>query len=265
MKEAGDRGFRKRRWLRRLLWIFLIAGLWELFSRLDIFPALLFPPLADIFLSLFRSLLGGGLFVQTGFSLLLILLSLAMSCVLTLILFTLSVLSARLKDFFFFLQSFLHPLPGIALLPLFILWFGTGTPPVLIVIIHSVLWPLYTSLMGGYEALPRIWTRIGRNYMLGSGRMIRHIYLPGCMPSLLSGLKIGWARSWRALISAEMIFGAVGATGGLGWFLFQKRVFMDTPGLFAGLIMVAVIGLIVEDAVFGFLVKKTLGTWGTVS
>jgi NitT/TauT family transport system permease protein len=62
-----------------------------------------------------------------------------------------------------------------------------------------------------------------------------------------------------------MIFGAVGATGGLGWFLFQKRVFMDTPGLFAGLIMVAVIGLIVEDVVFGFLEKKTLGTWGAVS
>ncbi|MFP4564132.1 MAG: ABC transporter permease [Spirochaetia bacterium] len=265
MSGRGDRGPLKRRRLRRLLWILVIAGLWELISRLDLFPELLFPPLADILISLFRSLLGGGLLVQTGFSLLLILSALALSGVLTLILFTLSVLSRRLKDFFFFLQSFLHPLPGIALLPLFILWFGTGTPPVLIVIIHSVLWPLYTSLMGGYEALPRIWTRIGRNYMLGTGHMIRHIYLPGCMPSLTAGLKIGWARSWRALISAEMIFGAVGATGGLGWFLFQKRVFMDTPGLFAGLIMVAVIGLIVEDAVFGFLERKTFGAWGTGS
>lgn len=252
----------KRNWITRIVWIAVIAVIWEITARLNIFPNLLFPSLGEVLSSFSRSLLEGLLFIQTGFSLLLIVLGIAASLVLALLFFILSISSARAKDFLLLLQSILHPLPGIALLPLFILWFGTGTAPVFAVILHAVVWPLFTSIMGGYDSIPELWRRVGINYRLGKRSMMFHIYIPGSMPSLVSGLKIGWARSWRALISAEMIFGAIGKTGGIGWFLFQKRVFMDTPGLFAGLLMVAVIGLLVEYSVFRLLEKSTIKKWG---
>ncbi len=61
-----------------------------------------------------------------------------------------------------------------------------------------------------------------------------------------TGVHIGWARGWRGLISAEMIFGSISQIGGLGWYMYQRRAFMDTAGMYAGIIFVMLIGLIVE-------------------
>jgi len=59
-----------------------------------------------------------------------------------------------------------------------------------------------------------------------------------------------------------MIFGATGGKGGIGWYIFNKRVFMDTPGLFAGLIVIIIIGILVEDLAFGKLEETTIKKWG---
>jgi NitT/TauT family transport system permease protein len=89
--------------------------------------------------------------------------------------------------------------------------------------------------------------------------------LPGAFPGFLSGLKIGWSRAWRALISAEMIFGATSGSGGIGWYLFQKRVFMDTAGLFGGLVVIMIIGIFMEGFLFRKLEERTLVKWGMES
>ena len=155
-----------------------------------------------------------------------------------------------------------HPLPGIALLPLIILWIGTGTGAVFFILIHSILWPLTTNLLMGFDQIPEIYLMVGRNYRLSRRKIFFHIQLPAAAPHLLAGWRIGWARGWRALISAEMIFGAVGRSGGVGWFIFQKRVFMDTPGIFAGLAAVLTVGLVVEGLLFSRLDKGVLGYRG---
>ena len=155
-----------------------------------------------------------------------------------------------------------HPLPGIALFPLVILWFGVGYLSIVILIIHSVLWPMVTNMLSGFRSLPEVFRLVGMNYQLGSPRFSLYILIPGSFPHLISGLKIGWARAWRALISAEMVFGAAGGMGGLGWFIFKRRVFMDTPGIFSGLIVIILIGMLVEDLVFTVIEKHTLGRWG---
>lgn len=88
------------------------------------------------------------------------------------------------------------------------------------------------------------------------------IRLKASLAYLISGLKIGWARGWRAFISAEMVFGAVGKHGGIGWYILTQRTFMNTAGLFAGMILVIVIGIVVEDVVFAGLERRTLEKWG---
>lgn len=82
------------------------------------------------------------------------------------------------------------------------------------------------------------------------------IMLPSSMGYIISGVKIGWARAWRAFISAEMVFGSVGGKGGIGWYIFNQRTFMDTAGLFAGIILVIVIGILVENVLFAAMEKK---------
>jgi len=133
---------------------------------------------------------------------------------------------------------------------------------VLFIIVHSVLWPLVTNLDAGYRSIPEAFTLVARNYEIKTASLFTRVFLPATSPYLLAGLKIAWARGWRALISAEMVFGAIGGSGGVGWFIFNKRVFMDTSGLFAGILVVIIIGILVEDILFHFLEKTTVEKWG---
>ena len=82
---------------------------------------------------------------------------------------------------------------------------------------------------------------VGRNYGLSGPRLIGKILIPAAFPSILTGLKIGWAFAWRTLIAAELVFGVNGDAGGLGWFIFERKNTMDTPAVFAGLLMVILI------------------------
>lgn len=245
--------------------IILLMILWESIYLAGVFSPLLFPSVESIFKAIYNSLLHGELLNETIYSLLIISKGLLIGIVLALILAALSSYSKFFDAFISSLISIAHPLPGIALLPLIILWLGTGESSVIFIIVHSVLWPLVVNLNSGFKSIPRIYIQLGENYQLNFIQIIGHILMPASLPYIISGLKIGWARSWRALISAEMIFGAINNKGGLGWFIFKKRVFMDTAGLYAGLIVIILIGILVEDLVFVKLEKNTLSRWGLSS
>jgi NitT/TauT family transport system permease protein len=124
-----------------------------------------------------------------------------------------------------------------------------GKHIIVLVVIHSVLWPLVLNLLGGMDETPELWLDLGKNNQLTPWEMYITILLPGSYPYLRAGMKIGWARAWRAVISAEMIFGTISGSGGLGWYIFNKRIFMDSSGMFAGILVLMILGVIVEQAV----------------
>ena len=158
--------------------------------------------------------------------------------------------------------TLLHPLPGVALLPLVILWVGTGKTAITIIIVHGAFWPLMQNLLSGMESIPDIYFKVGDNYGFSTSEKIIRILIPATAPFLIAGLKIAWARAWRALISAEMIFGAAGLAGGIGWAIYRSRVFMDVAGIVSGLAVIIIIGIVVEKFVFGFIEKRTIKKWG---
>lgn len=86
--------------------------------------------------------------------------------------------------------------------------------------------------------------------------------MPAAFPSILTGRKIGWAFAWRTLIAAELVFGVSSGQGGLGWFIFENRNLLDIPAVFAGLLMVIIIGLIVENLVFQTIERHTIQKLG---
>ena len=91
---------------------------------------------------------------------------------------------------------------------------------------------------------------------------VTRILVPAAFPSIMTGLKIGWAFAWRTLIAAELVFGVSSGQGGLGWFIFENRNLLDIPAVFAGLLTVIVIGLIVENVVFQTIERHTILKWG---
>ncbi len=259
--KALRRAFYEKRWVSRLFFFVLLLLVWEASAKLTQISPLLLPPVEQVAVAFYHGFFGGTLLLQTLFSLGIIALGFCISLVLALLLGIASRLSPFADRMVDTLTVLAHPLPGMALLPLIVIWFGTGTPAVTLVIVHACLWPILLSLQSGMKNAPALYTDLGQSFSMSRVRIILEILLPASLAQLLSGFRIGWARAWRALISAEMIFGAIGATGGLGWYIYKERTMMNTAGLFAGIVLVAVIGMLVEGLIFERLEGKTLRRW----
>jgi NitT/TauT family transport system permease protein len=160
------------------------------------------------------------------------------------------------------LTAMFNPLPAIALLPLALLWFGLGTPSLVFVLIHSVLWPVSLNTHSGFLSVSETLRMAGYNYGLTGIRYVVRILVPAAFPSILTGLKIGWAFAWRTLIAAELVFGVSSGSGGLGWYIYENRNGLEIANVFAGLITVMLIGILVESVVFRTAEARTVRKWG---
>jgi NitT/TauT family transport system permease protein len=103
---------------------------------------------------------------------------------------------------------------------------------------------------------------VGRNYGLRGPAYVARILIPAAFPSILAGLKIGWAFAWRTLIASELVFGVSSGSGGLGWFIYERKNELDIPAVFAGLFTVILIGLAVENLIFRNIEARTVRKWG---
>jgi NitT/TauT family transport system permease protein len=86
-----------------------------------------------------------------------------------------------------------------------------------------------------------------RNLGLKGWKLVKDVLLPAALPDIMSGLKVGWAFSWRTVIAAELIFGTAGGSGGLGYYIKENQYFLKIPQVFAGLITIALIGILIES------------------
>ncbi len=155
-------------------------------------------------------------------------------------------------------------LPGVALLPILMITIGANDTSIMVLVIHSVVWPMSRNLIDGFRTTPRIYVESGRNLGLGIFGMVFGVYIPSSFASILSGVKVGWARAWRGLISAEMIFGAA-QSAGIGVFINNARtVWIDYPAVYAAIVLVIIVGVIVEYGIFLQIEKATIRKWGMV-
>jgi NitT/TauT family transport system permease protein len=248
-------------WLRKTLILIILAALWEFAARWQDNDLLLPGFLASI-AALREGLWSGELLERARISLVVLGQGYLAGVLLAFLLTTLAVSTQLGRDLLSTLTAMFNPLPAIALLPLALLWFGLGSASLIFVIIHSVLWPLALNTFAGFQAVPETLRLAGRNYGLKGPRYVLEILIPAALPAILSGLKIGWAFAWRTLIAAELVFGASSGRGGLGWYIFQNRNELYTDRVFAGLLLVIIIGLFIENVVFATIERLTVRRWG---
>ena len=248
-------------WLRKGLVLAVLALLWEGLARWQD-NDLLLPTFTQTAAALWAGLASGELPANVAVSLSVLLQGYLAGIALAFVLTALAVSTRIGRDLLETLTSMFNPLPAIALLPLALLWFGLGRGSLIFVIVHSVLWPLALNTYAGFRGVPDTLRMAGRNYGLGGLRLVLQVLVPAALPSILSGLKIGWAFAWRTLIAAELVFGATSGKGGLGWYIFQNRNELYTDKVFAGLATVILIGLLVERLGFDALERITVRRWG---
>jgi NitT/TauT family transport system permease protein len=223
---------------------------------------LIFPTFTDVMTSLWKVTVTGELPMRVVASVKVLLMGYAAGVAIAAILTTFAVSTRIGTDFLSTLTAMFNPLPAIALLPLALLWFGLGNPSLVFVLIHSVLWPVSLNTHSGFLSVSDTLRMAGNNYGLTGIRFVVKILIPAAFPSILTGLKIGWAFAWRTLIAAELVFGVSSGSGGLGWFIFENRNQLEVANVFAGLITVIIIGLVVESIVFRNIEVRTVRKWG---
>lgn len=245
--------------------ITILLGLvvaWQAYTvGLNVEPLML-PSFSLSFQRLYESLVHGDLLAKIWFSIKVLIVGYAAGLAIAAVLILWATASRFGSDFISMATAMFNPLPAIALLPLAMLWFGLGTASLVFVLIHSVLWAVALSTHSGFEGVSQTLRMIGRNYGLHGFGYVLKILVPAALPSILAGMKIGWAFAWRTLIGAELVFGASSGGGGLGWYIFESSQNIETEGVFAGLFMVILIGFCVENVIFRNVEIRTVNRWG---
>ena len=251
-------------WLRKTFILVLLAVLWEIYGRF-LNNDLLFPTFTDTVKAFWANILNGVIPLRAWTSIKVLLMGYAAGIVLAAALTAFAIASRFGTDLLETLTSMFNPLPAIALLPLALIWFGLGNGSLVFVLIHSVTWAIALNTHSGFLSVSNTLKMVGKNYGLRGLPYVWSILIPAAFPSILTGLKIGWAFAWRTLIAAELVFGVSSGSGGLGWFIFENKNQLDIPTVFAGLLTVILIGLVVENLIFRTIERNTIARWGMQS
>jgi NitT/TauT family transport system permease protein len=247
--------------LRKSILLVALAAAWEIYARVLDNP-LLFPTFSATVAALLSALASGEIPRAGAYTLSLLLKGYVVGLAIAMLLTAFASVSRIGADLLETLTAMFNPLPSIALLPLALIWFGLGDGSVIFVLVHAVLWAVALNTFAGFRSLSPTLRMVGQNYGLSRAGYIVRILIPGAFPSILTGLKVGWAFAWRTLIAAELVFGVSSGSGGLGWYIFENKNQLRIPEVFAGLLTVILFGLFVENVIFRGIEKRTVRRWG---
>jgi NitT/TauT family transport system permease protein len=250
--------------LRKAIVLAALLAAWELYARYLNNPLTL-PTFTATARALVDASLSGDLIRAALYTLRLLTRGYALGVLAAAVLTAFATLSRWGADLLETLTSMFNPLPSIALLPLALIWFGLGEGSILFVLVHAVLWAVALNTHAGFQAVSPTLRMVGQNYGLSKLGYITRILIPGAFPSILSGLKVGWAFAWRTLIAAELVFGVSSGQGGLGWYIFENKNQLRIPNVFAGLLTVILFGLFVDHVIFAWIERRTVRRWGMQS
>lgn len=245
--------------VRRTIILAVLIGLWHLYA-LHKGPLLIATPWQSA-QAIWDGWRDGSLAQQTWTTLRLLLQGVGMGAIIAVGFTVFATLSLVGEDALALLTGVMNPLPGVAVLPLAMLLFGLNETAIRFVIANSAIWPLAIALTTGFKTANQTWIAVGRNIGLSRMRVITDVLFPAALPQTMAGLRTAWAFGWRTIIAAELVFGVAGSTGGLGNYINHARDYFLTDELFAGLVTIAVLGVVFE-ALFGLLERRTVVRWG---
>jgi NitT/TauT family transport system permease protein len=240
----------------------VVGALWESVAHLGLFPPKLFPSLEVIAATLVRLTVDGILPHHVLETLLRLGAGFGLAVLIGVGIGILMGRSRRAEDIFLPVVSIGAPIPGLAYAPLFLLWFGLGNLSAVLLVAFVSAFPIIYNSWTGVKAVKEIWVRSAQAMGADNRRLFRHVILPGALPYIMTGLRLGLAQAWRILVGVEML---AAVPWGLGWLIFGAREFLNTDVMMAGIVVIAVIGLALEKLVFQRLEQFTVVRWGMMT
>jgi NitT/TauT family transport system permease protein len=258
VNEARDR---TRMVLRAGATLVLAAALYEVIARSGHFPAVLVPTLEKVGRTLLNVLLDGSMLRHAWHTLARVMIGLSLAIAVGL---PLGILMGRfrpIEGFVLPLASALMPIPSLAWVPVFILWFGIGDTVAVLIVFYAALFPMLLNAWSGVRSVNPLWLRAAGAMGANERSLFWKVIIPGASPFIITGLRQAFLRSWIAVVGAEMI---AGSDWGLGWVIFDAKEFLNADVMLASLAVIGAIGFTFERLVFGSIEQATVQRWGMV-
>ena len=247
-----------RSWIRKVLFYLLLLGLWELIFKQQIWPPYLFPSPVDVG----RALVLGfqdkifliGLIASIKRIVMGYLISLFFGIVTGLVMSRFKILDETIGSFIGMLQV----LPSICWLPLAILWFGLNEWAIQFVIVMGAFLSIAIATDAGIKNIPPLYIRAARTMGVRGAPLYGRVILPAALPSILTGMKLGWSFAWRSLMAGELLF----VSTGLGQLLQSGRELNDMPQVIAVMLVIMGVGLFFDHLIFAPIQNHLRSKWG---
>src|SRR5262245_38844312 len=252
---------RSRSIWRAALALAATAAVYEAVARSGVFPPALLPTLPAVARALVSTIADGTMLAHAFHTLARVLLGFAMAIVVAL---PLGIMMARFRpveNFVLPLASALMPIPSLAWVPMFILWFGLGDITSILVVFYAATFPLLLNTWSGVRAVNPLWLRAAGAMGADEQALFWKVIIPGASPFIITGLRQAFLRSWIAVVGAEML---AASNWGLGWVIFDAKEFLNADVMLASLVVIGAIGFVFERLVFGSLEQVTVLRWGMV-
>lgn len=239
----------------------LAAAVYEAIARSGTFPPVLLPTLPTVARALIGGVLDGSLPGHALSTLHRVLLGMSLAVAFGLPLGILMGRSRQVESFFLPLASALMPIPSLAWVPVFILWFGLGNATAVGIVFYAALFPLLLNAWSGVRAVNPIWLCAASAMGADERSLFWKVIVPGAFPFIITGLRQAFQRAWIAVVGAEML---AASDWGLGWVIFDAKEFLKADVMLASLAIIGLIGFAFERLVFGTLERATVQRWGMV-
>ena len=252
---------RSRSILRAAMTLVVAAGLYEAAARSGYFAPALLPTLPTIAATLYGTIADGSMIEHAAFTLYRVMFGFLLAIVVGL---PLGILMARFKpieNFFMPLVSALMPIPSLAWVPVFILWFGLGNTVSILIVFYAAMFPMLLNTWSGVRAVNPLWLRAAGAMGANEQALFWKVMVPGASPFIITGLRQAFLRAWIAVIGAEFL---AASDFGLGWVIFDAKEFLNADLMLASLVVIGGIGFAFERLVFGSIEKATVQRWGMV-
>jgi len=252
---------RVRSVFRGALTLLLVAVVYEALARSGCFAPALMPTLEKIAGTLVAVLADGSMLAHAATTLYRVLFGFSLAILAGLPLGILMGRSRGVENFVLPLASALMPIPSLAWVPVFILWFGLGNTVSILIVFYASLFPMLLNAWAGVRAVNPLWLRAAGAMGANEQALFWKVIIPGASPFIITGLRQAFLRAWVAVVGAEML---AASDWGLGWVIFDAKEFLNADLMLASLAVIGAIGFAFERLVFGSLERATVLRWGMV-
>jgi sulfonate transport system permease protein len=238
--------------------LILLVAIWQLAVDFGYVKPILLPPPSAIATAFWEMLLSGELFSHLGISLFRVLSGFSVAAVSGLILGVAIGLFPTFDRLTDLIVQIIKPIPPISWIPMAILWFGIGEISKMYIIFLGAFFPILVNTIDGIRQADQRFIELARVLEVSRSRLIRQVILPGALPAIMTGFRVGLMVAWMCVVAAELI----AASSGVGFLIMNGRLSSQTDLVLLGMITIGALGKLLDEALKR--IERRLIPWRTV-